>query len=381
VGSQSFLRVATLITSALGCASCITVEGQSSGQMQRALQQSYLVQAAKRFYPNETLPDDPALVSPQLTGRKLVPIQKELADLATVLKKQHASKLSIMQSFGLQLAPKVSPRVSVVNGGRAAAHTLESGMVTVDARVLQSIFRGAVLEVYRGGGGEFDSLASMKAEFDDSFNPSMATQEQRDAIAELLKTVRQIDEQKGRTRLGDVVGMISDDDFDSPWFNLADLSMRSDRLQTRYVGAILFLLAHEQGHLALAHFKQRDELERADVDQATHCAGLRRFEQEADAYALLLLSPHTSGDPSAGFAVAMFDQLDDMVGYRNFFVYGYNLSGFAEHPDEACTYETNRSRYESLNKLNEVLLQRSGEAFEAALSESLEHVNDDPNKK
>jgi hypothetical protein len=346
--------------------------------MKKKLQQSYLVLSAKRFYPGEAVPADPALLSEELIGDNLRPIQKELSDFAAMLRKLHEAKRENIEKYGLKLTPKLSSKVSIVNSSSIAANTKRDGLVTVDVRVLQSIFRGAVLEMYRASGDHSptDSFVHTSEKFDESFNPSEATAEQRKAIESLLETVHQIDQIRGQTMMGDLFGALGDDNLDGPWFQITDIAMKSNNLQTRYVGAVLFLLAHEQGHLALNHFNRRDALEKegaisqqADKDSRL-CQGLRQLEQEADVYALLLLSPHTSSPVEAAIADS-FDEFRNIVGFRNFLNYGYNLSGFADGEHTACRYETNRTRYETLDRLNGELSQESTTAFETALEKAL----------
>lgn len=371
-------HIIPLIAISLSCSACITISGESSGDIQDKLQQSYLVQSAKRFYPNGTVPDNPALVSHELTGNNLKPIQKELSEITTSLRKLHETKKAILAQHGLELTPKISSRVAVVNNGSIAANTRRDGLITVDVRVLQSIFRGAVLEMYRASENHspIGSFARTSDEFDDSFNPSEATTEQRKALESLLKTVQQIDEIKGKTMLGDLVGAFGDDNLDGPWFQISEIAMDSNSLQTRHVGAVLFLLAHEQGHLALDHFTRRDSLEsdaaasqQADKDFRL-CQGLRQLELEADAYALLLLSPHTLSPVEAAITDS-FDEFRNIVGFRNFLNYGYNLSGFSEGEHTTCQYETNRARYENLDRLNKSLSQASASAFDAVFEKAI----------
>jgi len=90
--------------------------------MKKKLQQSYLVLSAKRFYPGEAVPADPALLSEELIGDNLRPIQKELSDFAAMLRKLHEAKRENIEKYGLKLTPKLSSKVSIVNSkiGRAS---------------------------------------------------------------------------------------------------------------------------------------------------------------------------------------------------------------------------------------------------------------------
>jgi hypothetical protein len=82
------------------------VKGQSTGQMQRTLMDSYLVKSVKRFYP-DGVPNDPAEVYPKLQGDRLRPIEEELRGLAAALGETHKPKLSaITAHFGSKVKEK-----------------------------------------------------------------------------------------------------------------------------------------------------------------------------------------------------------------------------------------------------------------------------------
>lgn len=381
-GNIWFKHIILLIVISFTCGACVTVTGKSSEKLQQELQQTYFYRSAKRFYPDKTVPNDPSLVSIALIGDNLRPIQEELSETAAWLRTRHETKRINLEKYDLRLTPKISSEVSIVNSSSTAANTTRDGLITIDARVLQSIFLGAVLEAYRASGelSPIHSFAGTLEKFDDSFNPSESTAEQRKAIESLLEAVHHIDQLEGQTVLGDFFSDVEGRHFNTPWFQISKIFLGSIDLEIKYIGAVLFLLAHEQGHLALDHFNRRDSFEKEAAisslgDKDTRlCQGLRQLELEADVYALLLLSRHTESPESAYYEDLLFNINKNFVGFRNFLQYGYNLSGFAEGENSKCRYETNRARYETLKRLDEALFQKSATAFWKAIVKAVRDV-------
>jgi hypothetical protein len=375
------IRYMIIVIPILSSGCCISIQGQSSEGMKHELMDSYLFKSAKRFYP-EGAPKDPARISPNLNGQQLIPIQEELITIASALRKTHEKKFAALTAYRMpQMKKKVDSRIEVISKQSTAANTDENGRITIDVRVLQSIFRGAVLETYlenRQSTSREDLPPTPKYGFEDAYDPKTATADQVAAIEQLLRLVEEIEKMPGHSIIGDFAGAMRDDGFESSWFKMANLKSSSLGLQTKYAGAIMFLLAHEQGHLVLDHHARWNSLKRdptamgSGYDANKLCDVRRSFEAEADAYALLLLSPYLTERgvgmlPSLGGLGLFDDMLRNSVGFRNFFIYGYNLSGFNENKGQACVYETNRARLQRLEGLNKSLQDASEKKFDEAL--------------
>ena len=275
--------------------------------------------------------------------------------------------------FSTNLATPPRSDLTITNLGRPTVNVSSQGEISLDARVLQAIFRGALLENRRLGGDDGFSVflrpglnASQK--FDVTYVPSAQTEEQRAAIAELLRLIEDVKATPGHGVVGDIFAVWSEDDFtEAPWFRMTDFALRSQDLQLRYLGASLFLLAHEFGHLALRHHDRLKSIQEAIPEgsrgeESDYCSTRRDIEHEADLYALLLLSPYGQSDSPPPF-LDFFGIGQNLTGYRNFFQYGYDLGGFTQTSGEDCSYPTNKDRYDLVDEVNTALTSARTEEF------------------
>jgi hypothetical protein len=336
---------------------CISIQGPSSGDMKRELLNSYLVKAAKRFYP-EGAPRDTSRIYPRLHGQNLAPIEDELNDIASGLRKAHKAKFGTISAYAMpKMKEQVSSQIEVISEQPIAANTDQNGRITIDVRVLQSIFRGAVLETFQRDHPSIKLHPTLEHRFDRTYDPGTVTADQVAAIEQLLELVEKIEKMPSHySAIGDMFDVFSNDKRlgQQPWFELEEIEMSSLSLQARHGGAVSFLLAHEQAHLVLDHHSRWNHLV---GDEKTRCDARRSFEAEADAYALLLLSPQTTagGAGMVFFEAPGWDTFSNMVGFRNFLIFGYNLSGFNESEGKTCKYETNQVRFQRLEKLNKFI--------------------------
>ena len=386
-GNLFFLGLVVLCFNLLSCIS-IQMEGQSSFEMKRSLEDSYLLKSMDRFYP-DGVPQDLSQVYPHLGHDEEKAMKEELDGLITALHRAHEEKYPFINAVIPELTKSLSKQflgsatiaallkqfssnLKLTNHNSITAFTNREGHITLDIRVLQALFRGALLENFRENpenpmnplGLTFGSFMMSSKEFDPTFEPSNATKEQREAIMHLYQTVQTIKETEGNFLVGDMMDAFSDNSK-SNWGIMASISQRANILQAQYLGAVLFLLAHEHGHLALNHYSRLQDLKSQSFEderkfQDSFCLWRGYFEMEADVYALLILSPYTGKK-------AVFPMMDlqgvgqHRTGYRNFFQYGYSLSGFEETPGEICSYPTKQQRYNFVEELNDALVKKSNE--------------------
>jgi hypothetical protein len=369
---------ATLLVAVLPA--CVTVEGESSGDMKARLQSTYLYTSIKRFYP-DGVPADPATVYPRLDGRSLRAIEAELQALSTFLVERHGSRRGALEVlFKQPPAPAPKPRFVVERTLQPTAFSSPQGEITIDVRVLQAVFRGALIS---NGGSASDRLDTAPVDAGSNaasspagrVDPDLQTEHQRKLIQSAVDLVRQIDQTRGQSMLGDLVGVMRDDGFDSPWFRMSDLMMKSQRLQVTYSGAVLFLMAHEMGHIALGHHRtntllQKETPESQRTDGSRYCEQRRELEFEADAYALVLLT-QTIGETAlvSAMGMNMFGQ-DDISGYDSFFRYGYPLAGF-EGSGSHCTYPTAVERRELLAEGEATLREGARELLDERMNKAI----------
>lgn len=374
-----------------GVSGCITIEGQSSAEMKEAFLSSYLVQSVKKFYPNG-VPDDPAKTYPALQGRELRSIESELRSYSTQLAAMHEKRVSNLRALlGRNDIPnKSQAKVQLVNRGGLAASTDSAGQVVVDVRVLQSIFRGALLDAHRSSPeSPFDFDSPRRKVRQSKYDPFNTTEDERAAIGDLLKTIKKVEDTPARSMIGDFIGMVGSDSFDrAPWFAMAGHSMSSSVLQSKYVGAVLFLLAHEQGHIAMNHHARLTQETlahaqlRADIALRAQCELRKQFEEEADVYAFLLLSPFSHAQsPMDAFAAHLAPQIQQLTGYQSFFEYGYNLAGFQRNEASDCGYESNDARLAKVRDLDDVIRKKGEDQMQEVMTEMINRMTSAFNKE
>ena len=370
---------------------CITTTGQSSGEMKRDFQESYLYTSVKRFYP-EGVPDDPSQIYPELDGKYLIPIEDELTELIQFISTAHKSKQSIISNTFKPLTKSdVEPIVQVRNTGRPDALSSPNGEITVDVRVLQGIFRGALLSPNLGKSMVGFLLGrSAKKPYD----PERETAEQRKEIQEIVGIVNEVDSLQGNYSVASDLWDLSTSKsvVAEPWAKMMSIKVQSDDLQLAYAGAILFLVAHEYGHIVLGHHAEEEKL-RADYPPDAHgenslyCKRRRQFELDADAYAFLLMSPLFGDAPrfltgrfkgqegyekyakiedlSTGETLELNtdDLIDEQIGvaYKNFFQYGYKLSGLSGAA--TCSYPSLDERIKALESFKDKLVDKYGSNY------------------
>ena len=362
-------------------ASCIEIKGTPSGPMKEVILGSYLVKSLERFYP-DGVPADINEDYPVLSSVQLKAINSELEDVLSVIEKTHVKKYEILDAlFVSDLANAPRSKLKVENLGRPTVKTSSDGVIFLDARVLQAIFRGALLEnrrlgADRGLSGFLSPWLNSPQGFDATYVPSAQTEEQRAAIAELVQLVEDVRTTPGHGVIGDLFAVWGEDDFtEAPFFRMTDFARRSQDLQNLYLGASLFLLAHEYGHLALRHHDRlkslKEEFPEEDRgDESVYCSERRSIEHEADLYGLVLLSPYSQIGSSPPF-LDFLGIGQNLTGYRNFFQYGYDLGGFTHTSGEDCRYPTNKERYVLVEEVNRALTTARTEEFMKVLGQVL----------
>lgn len=355
----AILRIGCVLIFLLGSTGCISVQGKSTREIKSEFQGSYLYKSVKRYYP-DGLPEDPGIIYPALKGAKLPPIKDEMNQFAAAIRAAHVHRRPYIEKYLHYIVPKIAKSdVEVVSRGIPSAFT-KNGNIYLDVLVLQAIFRGALLSADMTFISEESFAVS---ELPSAYSPDQETQAQRQKLGWLLDSVKTVDSSTGTCAIIDVFRAIND--FDSPWFKLSSIQLATQNLQFTYAGAILFLLAHEHGHIALDHDAVALTLSKEDSE---YCQKQRELELQADAYALLLLSPYV-GQQAMPPAVELL--MGPVTGYRSFFEYGYRLGGFKD-PGANCTYPSKEVRLQNLSELDRALAEKNAEAFDATILKALQ---------
>jgi hypothetical protein len=303
---------------------------------------TFLIRSSRIFYP-DGIPKDPAHL-PDFTEPQKQAIQSLLqASLQRVQSTQERHAALIAKHFTGFAPPPAKPRLQLLNQGQAVAGTDSSGLVLVDMKVVQAIYRSALLFVLgdeRELGPQqerlaFERFAEMRGGLDGMSGLL--------PFSDLKGFAQGAREAGGRNPLDAVmsglVGVLESRLTDAAFVG------ESRRLESSFLGAIDFLLAHETAHVALRHFPATDQ-----------CALAQQRELDADRHAVLLnlLASYdaagrivvtvSGGSISARGAGAAAILAEPPQSHEQFFRHAYRLAGFhaaleaakqCEYPDTA----------------------------------------------
>lgn len=273
----------TSLSTAVAClalpvlAGCITVSGSSPSDMKRELQSSFLYRSASAFADDTGQPFDVKGRLRDDQKRYIIDTYQSVVRALLQARKRHDAQLR--QTFPGLLAASVEPRILMSDSGLAAPQVNQRGEILIDIRVARLLYRDAVLAGMRQTG--LGSVGFMHG-WDENCRGHPKTD--AGALACFMDLKHRVDRMEGQGMLGMLFDRRSWDlDDDAPFFANAELLMSSVDLQSRYMGMLMFVTAHELGHVVLGH------LEGGAARFATP-AQLRRAERDADDFAVTLMA-------------------------------------------------------------------------------------------
>lgn len=332
-----YALVAAALGIALGC-STMQIAGEIFDSAvafgkQRTEQASFLGTSTGIFYP-EGVPADVSVL-PKLSDRNIQSIQQGLDVQTTLLLRTVRKERILLSSLVGREVSDVKDQKFIVEQGDAPTLALsESGVITLDSRVLQAIYRGVVVSATRSwvdgckpaGSNECErrSLALLIAAREQFLKRSpITTVNEAKEVAAIAKARPGTMEE-----LRDVMMQRLDENMAA-----AGAEMLSIEASTRYDDALLFIVAHELGHRVLNHYARASN-------------GERRYdlELEADRFAALAstLTRNQSVRPRNPVLRQSDGEMYEMTsvgpcpgkynheptGHRDYFEFGYPLSGF-----------------------------------------------------
>lgn len=295
----------------------------------------YLLQSGSVFYP-----DGQSITPAQLPT--LSDAQVDLigsimtVELERIRKTQAAHAALLAREFPGHDATRVPLVLQTTRTGSASAGSVpQTGTITIDARVIQGIYRAAVIWVFDGkdeGDGSAEAMSSRE------FRAFHLFDDYRLRLADLRSVTLGDNVTGAGLALRAVTGgqaaqdraFAQADALFARSFEEAGTMIASRQLERAFLGAIRFMLAHEAGHVALAHPIAAASCEEALANEAT-----------ADRYAILV-SDLADYDRIPGIVLARgstqwswhqltpLDQqvLDPSDGSQQFFGFAYDLAGF-----------------------------------------------------
>ncbi len=309
------------------------------------------------FFPEDTVAD-PRGVPPPLTSLQRAALEADLNKQLNAVCKL-AKMPALMKLLGELTPLPGQTRVVLTNFNAPEASTAEDGEISIDARVVQALLRSALVTQYRT---EIE-LERLKA--DRPRSDPFTADEERLAINTFLAARAHVRDAKGASMIGDVASWpedASDDDAMDP-LGLSLSSRNLSGLDVRYDSELLFLIAHEVGHLALGHYGPNPKvIEFEGVED--ECAARRGKEAAADIYATSLVALGTPGNA----AYELFGSLMEAGttvgdGFDTFFQYAYDYAGFTSGGSECHNYPPPAERLEVMQRLHQAIRKGQTDAI------------------
>jgi len=292
--------------------SCITYH--STGPTGKALKnnslKSPLIHLSDEFYPGDK-PETTEGIVKSLSKDSVADIQKELRARLDGLKKAHTYLHKYLEAeMGISMPSVLPVNLEVAREGTVTEEIRSDNTIYIDLEVLQAFFKTAIIDLSKSSGiGHHD--------------PTPTTDENQ-IVQNFLEFKRDLRRSKGHTGLGELFH--NDDD----WFEQISMNEEMTRASSRYYGVLLFTMAHELGHYALGHLKERCN--------ANDCPRFAERELAADRYAVAMMSALVPELPGI-FAFMDFDNnREQLRGYEPFFHIGYKLARFSSMSSCSCAY-------------------------------------------
>lgn len=244
--------------------------------------------------------DEPSKI-PQENIEKL---ENQLQSVLDVMRKSHSMfhhKLTDFTERPLKL--DVYPEIQLVDTGKGVAFAEPKGLITIDVKVLEDAFFSTL-----------ESLIGIADAYIYDSEDEIPKDRSKEQLFTTLTTFRNFIQStpigKSEQERGENV----------------ELYMRASHFSTSYSGVLLFILAHEVGHLARRHFEQEQYY--IDGGEEVYSEWRKAIELEADKYALTLIMYTTQfTDPITSLFRNAFGA-KELTGYYQFFINDYERMGF-----------------------------------------------------
>lgn len=346
------IPVATALSAILFLAGCQWPEpnrsfmGESTAQTKAKIRNSFMFISADVFFP-AGVPEDCTELPDTVPEAKLRLLHSRLQETLTQVCSHHGSHCQKISGYmGLPMARMIDSRLILTNTGKPLIHAELNRDLVLDIGVLQALFRSTLMT----GLAEYPRLGFLvqmwaAREFDFDATDEIATERpERERVEEFLAFKREVETTAAFPAILDLADLILDaflTDSYSDWTStkFGEFAQTAAQTEERYLGAILFLFAHEIGHLVLGHFEM-------NLDDGE---SFRRIEFEADEYAAALLADAYGVEEAFGGQERV---TLDMRGYEIYFQLAERLAGFGEGATErGWSYPTAEERLRAVREI------------------------------
>lgn len=341
---------------------------------------TFLLGASRLFYP-DGVPSDPDLL-PDLTAKQLKEIENLLDSVVTRVDATRLRHAALLSRAHPELRPVPGKlNITVLNQGKSVAAIEGSGRLFVDVKVVQAIYRSALLSTLiddvGNGWWSFPSIAPAIDEFDQKLIEDTTADMSKEQLAfsrfatfsselEKMSSLQPLSDMSGFAKGartvgdGDLLERSMAGTFGVLQTRLADMAIieRSRALEKSFLGAIAFFAAHELAHLALGHFPV-----------TLQCTEAQSREFDADKYSVLLnaianfdslprLTLRPDGTASGRSAQALVALSSTVSDHEHFFRHAYGLANFdsALGSIPGCIYPPQDERNKSVQAYADMII-------------------------
>jgi len=333
------------------------------------IKQSFLFKATDIFFPNGITENPDQL--PRLDDRQLELVNVFLQTRVRGIYENSGPMARTHPAYSRAMTgTPVFKRVQFTTRGQPEAMVDAEGVVFLDVRVLQAVFRAIVLnwtysQERRGSGRRTDEIAAIK-----SFNAFVNGVKEAPPTTDLSLLAHLLAPSAPATsslrpapKLESSPSFFSgmlDRQSDAMEAAMTERKMRSlaRSAQERFESSIDFIFAHELAHRALGHLERRALADFKALSAPTRCEELRKQEMQADEFAAVAIvagqfqgsSAHTITVSSGKINVDPTGHVPDIYGYLPLFARGMSIAGFDDQLGfPGCTYP---SRVERMNAVH-----------------------------
>jgi hypothetical protein len=291
-------------------------DDQSSNEIKESILSTYLIRTLKIIYPKgdvSQINEDGSLQDLTLNEYQRKEMEKLYNELLKQVIKFHRKK------YGGKI---IRPRLRIISSDDEFSGVTDDNTIVIDTKIVLSAFLGAVRSQEEED-DEWEEDEITESEADLTFDQILHRE-----ILDFQSSVELLESEPTYDAEGDLLLFETAENPAEIFLTHPITKMRLNEVGLsfsvkRYEATVLFILAHEYGHIVLDHARSRIK---SRIGQEDYCKQRYGVEIEADVYAAKLLSQHMTLDNSR-----LFDNLIRFSGESIFFESVYYLAGYDEN--------------------------------------------------